>query len=453
MKQSLVALLALLILAAGVFAVAAPRVDDQRDAVSITEERRYGDPAAADGLTVTAVTSLDGYLHWDTTVTLGRELTWDTEFRFTSQREFHQEPSRPYLYLAVNGGFGISSSELDLSQLGDWEQAVRDAAAQTPAGAEDYPVTLDASDYWDVYPLTLDGNLWMAGTEQAYFWGGLWPEAGDFFRIPMLTDSAELLISKDPDGTVYAVQCNLLMRKQLESYSAICDDGRTVYLAVSLYNPDRDAYEPVESRAGYGVFRLPMTQLADGSGNLWDRVDNAGVELVYPVDGEKAVVDGLDFTPDQRYLLLRTVEAGQRRCTVLDAATMEPVQTFSLCSADTWVNAFWIGEDYLALYTGDSRAKVWQQDGQGRYAPRVDADISAALPQETWGWDAYFDGQRLLLASYVSQYSDPGMDVIVCDGTGLLYGARLYHSQSLDACLSARPRPELDAPLLGSAEE
>lgn len=46
--------------------------------------------------------------------------------------------------------------------------------------------------------------------------------------------------------------------------------------------------------------------------------------------------------------------------------------------------------------------------------------------------EAYYDGSRLVLASYVGAWSDPSVELAVCGKEGLLYAARLQHSQAAE---------------------
>ena len=215
MRKSLIALLILVLASVGLLTAATAVINRQETAVVLTEDRRYGDPAAGEGLNLRVLTAMDGYLHWDTAIDLGPEITWTTAFRRTANQEYTRGEPQPWLNIYTSGGHGSSTtynSDLLLEESDDpFDAILADVASRVPAGTAEYRETVRLADYMDYYPLIIDYSLTFDSEEYYYNEGyyypggdGPWQEVSEFFHLPVGDDVITVDVSKGEDGNVYS---------------------------------------------------------------------------------------------------------------------------------------------------------------------------------------------------------------------------------------------------------
>lgn len=450
MRRSLLLLAVLLVLAAGGICLAVPAVNGQKEAVTVTELLRYGDASAAEGLTVGIATNYDGYLHWDTAVMLGGTLQTETSFRFTPDRTYLQGEMEPSLQVSFIGNLSISSGggEITAPQTGALAPVFRDVAERVRPGTT-HTETVRLRDYFDQYPLTVDCQI----PEKNYYsdvWETqFWVTASTWLGIPVEEDAEmDVRLSADDDGSVYEAEFSTGAGANLYTWTVFLEDG--IYLGAACCDETGNLCAPETFPAGYGVYYLPLRVTGDRWGNQIVRVDDPNVRLVLPVDPARAVISGLDLADDGR-LLLRTQEGGQEILTVVDPATMETVQRIPVLEEGT-VHGFWIRDGYLAAMNGVQQVTVLVRGTDGRYARKLSASLltDGFEPAFHYGdtLEAYYDGSRLVLASYVGAWSDPSVELAVCGKEGLLYAARLQHSQAAEPDPSRQCRPDKSTPMI-----
>ena len=473
MRRSLILLLVLAVLAAAVFAAGGAAVRGQGDDVTLTEERWFGDPAAAEGLTVTADTTVVNRLHWNTVLTLGAEPAWETDFRYTAVQERQPGTVTPSFYLYAPGGFSMSTSgSIDPEDpgfrvdFGVLAEPVAAAIARAEPGKTQV-ITLDLADYWEYLPVLCDYTP-PAGveivTEDAFGILGsgmstaLWPDAAEFFRIPMDGLRAEIRVESYEDGGVYGVEFNAVSLPELLTVAA-WDGADGIYLAAAVgYQNDDGAYQVDRDTVTPGLYYLPLMQYTDENGNVLTRVDTASIRLLWEMPAGYA--QQLDVTGGGTRLLIQ----GSDTCWVLTPEGTE-VQAFPK-PQDAYWNAV---DDTTAVFLstenvedaalmermgGDgryygvnvvNRAAVWQLGDDGQYVCRIDCAVDGApVGGQTSDIETYFDGTRLLAAGYLDGYVEPSFDVLVCDGDGLQYAARFWNSQGLDVGSGDRIRADGD---------
>ena len=192
--------LALLLGVSAVFAACA--MDAPKDQVAFTERVVYGDPAAADGLTVALHEQYRNYLHWASTLSF-------TESSYTAHTDYTFEHDR---YWNNNSGVVRSLNIWDGMLVSyDLDQDSALAAAVNALEDKVQPGTtasalLRVADYYETYPL--DVNIVLTdmfyGTQPAYQLG---PEQDamtriqDYFQIPVLDDQyLEVEVGKSVNG-------------------------------------------------------------------------------------------------------------------------------------------------------------------------------------------------------------------------------------------------------------
>jgi len=113
MKLSLAVLAVLLIVSLCAYPIIYADLYAEHTTVELTENVLYGDVSEADGLYVTVHTHCDHRLFWDTTYTFGSKPVTETEFEFTSNRNYYRGENPDYGYdgveMWINSNIGISS--------------------------------------------------------------------------------------------------------------------------------------------------------------------------------------------------------------------------------------------------------------------------------------------------------------------------------------------------------
>lgn len=457
MRKSLIVFAVLAALSVGLFAAAVPALNGRETAVEITEERHCGDPAAAEGLRLGVKTNMEGYLHWDTDVELGPELSWTTDFRFTPSRTYEQRQSEPYLNLYDLSGVGSSTSYEGSINFDDWDDdpfgpIMADVASRAPRGQEDYTETVRLSDYMDYFPFGVDyffedgENIWYSEQD------GPWPEASEFLHVPVGDATATVRISKNDNGGVYSTSWESTANSNLNSTSVCLSDG--AYLAIWGGWDDNGVVQPLpEGAAETGVYDLPIGEgEPDEYGIIRAWVDHDHVELVW--QPENGICTGLWALDGGEKLLAQVSTETGEEMAVVDTKTMEVEQTFPLdYDRDSWTQLY-VEEDHVVTLTGRSEeqpdgeyklvrqwVEAWYRGQDGKYEKTASCDI---LPADIeWNYDVttWCDGERVVLAALADSYLNPSMDVVVCDGAGLQYAARINHSQSWDTNVQQRLDP------------
>lgn len=448
MRKSLIALLVLAVLSVGGLVWATAAVNRQEEAVEITEERHYGDPAAGRGIQLRTRTTMDDRLHWDTVISLGPEITWNTDFRYSGYRDAIERESTSYFYLSAMGGVGSSTNYGGSLDLDDWDgdpfgPVMADVASRAPAGVQDYTEVVQLSDYMDYYPLGADyhyddgENPWWPGEE------GLWPGVTEFMRLPVDGLTATINISKNDQGGIYATGWEQMEMPDLET-AAVCVDGG-VWLAIwGGYDEDGVAQPMLEGAAETGVYWIPIKRgVPDEYGNTYARVDEDGVKLAW--QPENGICVGV-WSPDGGETLLAQVstETGQEMA-VLDTADMEVEQILPLdYDQNGWMELY-VEEDHVVTMTSRNEEQsdgtyktvrqwmeAWYRGADGKYEKTVSCDILPSGIEWNYELVTWCDEERLVVAALADGYLNPSVDVVVCDGDGLQYAARLNHSQGWD---------------------
>lgn len=453
MRRSLILLLVLVVLSAGVIGAGAMYVDKDAESVSYTEQRLYGDPAAGEGLQIESLLTYEGRLHWANTVTLGPEIGVDCDFHFTPNYTTERELSPETMPLYCQSNLGMSSNgPLDFTE--DWDtawlaDALTAAAEQTPAGAEDYPVTLPLADYATYYEMMLDGPMGMwYDSELPQFWDTV----TEFFHVPVgQDDMVEITISKDEAGNVYGVSYNLPGVEYIYGSGILGPDG-CWYLLFTARDADGN---PIEGAAPQGIYRIPIREVFYAQATF-EQVVESQVELVY-----EAELDGTLYAMEDntRMLLLAGNEA-----VLFDWATMEPIQTFPVGGHYTgnengWYNTQ-VENDHVVTLShyreGEEEpiagqwTTVWALGDDGLYHKVIDCDTTAGLEENSVYFSSFFDGERFLRVSYMDYYWDGSLHVQLCDSQGLQYAAQLVvnlRESRFNNCMiqteTSRPTPGL----------
>lgn len=472
MRKSFTIFLLLLILSGSLLTVAHHRVSQLQDDIVITETTLAGDPAAADGLTVTLDTALRNQLFWHTVYRAGCDPAPESTFTFSPTYVSYSSYDSDYVYLDIgNINFSISSPisldewSDDYVQLSSGSDPVMirpllDVAERTLPG-ETRTEAVRLRDYYQYYMVQLHFKATAASASESVSVGpktSLTQEdilnLNEYFRILIPEDvQMEVSISKNDEGTIYHASMISMNTMTDDSDAAgdfsgdsSDDSGETSSAAAAsttfllqsgglvteegfylVFRADsEDATQAFSEIAdGYGVYFIPIRQTEeDGFRLSTDQIQN-----ICPLDPESSQAIGILESQDGTKLLVFTSEQDSLVLTVLDRETWEPLQRLSL--PDGGILTVQQDDDILILY-------LWDENGyrltaltnrDGYYHLWLDTPMTEADSIYLYGHTGFcFDGQRLALA-YQTPYGDSAsLCLMVYGQDGLLYAGQYLHS-------------------------
>ena len=383
MRKYPVLLLALVLLfgASAIFAVRA--MDAPKDQIAFTEDVVYGDPAAADGLTVSLTEQLRYHYRWDSTVSFtDRSYAARTAFSFEqSTQSWYRGDPEPYSLDITDGiasGYDVDAETPISAAITALEKTVQPGTTASSL--------LRVADYYETYPLFVNITLpdcflgsgsGVDGPEQAAVDG-----LTAFFQIPVLPDQyLSVEVSKSVDGMnsigMSSADCGDSF--YLYTNSAATDDA--FYFWFSNRSANGKLADTSRIPGGYGIYRLPFGRVDTdapykGQPNGWQGYDVFTDQLscFYPVDPE-AEIRQLSLSADQTRLYLQTVEDGRYFISVLDTASGALLQRCELApyDSDDWCE-YEEGENFLFIRFSDRRFFVFvpTEDGLLRQALHVE---------------------------------------------------------------------------------
>lgn len=193
MKKSFLLFLLLICLAVGGLAGMSVWVSKDNEAVEVTQTTLQGDPAAAQGLTITVHNQMFNQLFWDTKFPAANAAEATSEFRFSQKvlnfYEFHDYP--PEISMPSFGGGMSSDMGIDLERE-DWGNGgilTRPAIdlSKTMGPNETKSKTVHVADYYSCYPIVLDYYTRYYGDEDLEDqWRNGQEAFQRFFSIPSL---------------------------------------------------------------------------------------------------------------------------------------------------------------------------------------------------------------------------------------------------------------------------
>lgn len=445
MRKRLILLLALAVLSAAALPLLHSRVNQEQDAVTLTETTLWGDPAAAQGMVVELVTHWNDQLIWNTVCRAGEEPVYETEFTFVPEGvDWPSEPSADSVRLQfATGNFGIGGGAIDLQEHAYAEdmllRPVLDVAGRTADG-ETRTETVPLRDYYDYYPaqLELDGiDFWLSDSQERD--QAMRDLVRTYFPVPVPEGATvTVTVTKDQWGNITEVDSNEDQYVETPyTVGAVTREG--AWFALSIQNQEESdevlVADDGEFPEGYGIYFLPMEETENDM--IWPVTKGFG--LVYPLDSAQARVLELELSPEGDRLLLFTQEGEELVLTVLDKETMEPVQRLPLpeLNLDNGGVGLWQATDYLLVYTGLTDFVLLTPKTDGSYARWTTG--SFAQVEEFWVSiydqpELYFDGQRLAIAVPAHDgWNRCDFLLGIWEQEGLAYMGRYESSQTADS--------------------
>ncbi len=423
MKRMLALSLALLLTAGAVIGVAAYKTDALANKTAVSVRSLYGDPAAADGFTVSYRAAWARRLYWDITVPFGGAAP-QTAFTYYKEKapiEYDFQPSTGLESELDQPGFFAdqpANAQKGLSRV------LKELYDETPAG-EYRTRQVKLKDYYAYYPLRF--RLTLPDFGVSYDEGAVWKRFNDFFRFPVAdTDEIALYMDKRNGGFFGMVGFGC---EDGDYFSVVTEDAvalsrRRCFLAISpekQYGSDR-RMDFSEVPGGYGLYSFRYDEEKLSYDVAQDFLDGE-IETVLPLSTD-AVVIRLSLNEDESRLRIFTEEPDGCYMTVLDTDTL--LQTQKLRLGDEVMNTYLEGVGVTVLSDGENIAAVTEENGVFtlRFVCQKKPGDEFTPPDLWTAQSACFaDGRLAIAGPFTDSRTENGCDtyLLVYDETGLRY--------------------------------
>ncbi len=424
--------------------------------VEITQTTLEGDPAYAQGLTVSCHTMWDGHLFWETTFSAQNPAGARTELT-TYQNERDTGVYTTQLKVTpASCNFGISTSENSNTGLlddswGHWNYEaflapIKDLAQEMEPGAtRTFSVCLN--DWYDTWPMTIDQY------QVSVDWEGMSQEQADrqfqnFFGIPVPQNFILYYTLKmNEKGAVYDVDVSPTPPMEepqeemtgdaatvqeaegavpsepfLESYSVRGEQGWYLVLNNRFEAEGQPRTDLSHVQGGNGVFLIPAQNVGGK-----DTLRLGDIHTVYPFpEGECAI--SIDQDQAERLLVYTEDEAGTWYLTVLEEESAQVLQRLELGQlGGVSILAYVEGDGILLIQAGSERLLLLVEEGEGYRLESilpVPEDIMYQLSDWVQSNSAAWDGERLaVICPQFSTYETQMLAAVWQDGKLVYLGA------------------------------
>ncbi len=428
------------------------------DRVMFTEECVYGDPHAADTLSVSSHVTWSHHLFWDMKQTLGTDPAPITKCSFTAANPYTTyvgEGSHFRMESVIAYGFSVSGvvSGMDDKYTMPGLSAVYSEMYESAKVGEEISRHVRIADYYDYYPLDL--SFYLPGTvvsnndvdlslPSAEIESILLREKGseryvtyrflEYFRIPIIAGEERILTMTKGTGSGVSWGYDYAGDDTYSLYSVSAITDNTCYFT---FNTLTNKGVPVDTSLlpdGYGIFAFSYGKgTASHTG-----IDADSLSMVYPLPLGCTVYDLIYDEQTGKLLLVLGAEDGI--CLQwIDRDTMECTKEILLRgNGYRFLNC---RDGYFVISTDETLAVI------DTSAAIPSLSLECDLPADTIGndlfyfrWDSAFDydGKRLAIADYLRRDGFYGEQssyfVAVVSADGLL-GCSTYTS-SLDSYTS-----------------
>lgn len=439
-------------------------VDSQRERVVITEEVISGDPEAAEGVTLQFLTHWKSLALWDTKYTIGTGETV-TEFEFEEDGVYWPKQESEYLDFNIPVNFGTAvavgdgmNATRDVDLYGMWiPEVLVDVATRAKVGSS-YTEIVSLADYYKYYPLEL--SVRSEAHDMSFYSNGV-DYFSDFFHVEVPADEKlSVTITKNPDGIITAVDCN----SSWEGADGWQEDGLSIDTAYAFGEAgcfftyictERKTGERVLAGENTGIFYAPYVEenrrftiskqvkkVCEIPSDMvpaemiWDeergelymaaKVDEEYRLYIYSVAGEKVELTQ-ELTVWSSEELLKTELPFYREMTLEKDGILLKWSDGSFS---------FVAEEEGGYYLWCSNTFVPDVAYLEELARTGNQPIEVGYLDEIFSYEhaLYFDGERMVLASYDS-WDSVNVTVAVYNREKQLYCGRYRHSAESDRYL------------------
>lgn len=457
MKKAMIIMLTILILGFGGIGLAAVRIYDTHDKVTLTKMTSWGDEEYAEGLEMEINSTYDNMLFWNTTVSMDDLKGAVTEYDFSITAVYPEIDTYNGLILEVST-WGLDSfmiNEKGEENVTGVKRAYQELADVTEAN-EKKQKEIFLKDYMDYYEY--DVKIDLPGTQINSLVNTIQKASveeqkkdaihkmNDFFKIPVLeTESWSISLEKDDKG--YIVQNGSSSKVgnffHIRNYNALTE--KECYFTFNSHSVGGEIMDTSLIPGGYGIYCLPYDDTLEGceeNSNMFDvnadriSVDTDGLKMVYSLDPQIDIML-LHLNEKKDKLILHAKEYGKYVVTIIDVTTMETLQKIEVMD---WKQEYDYGYqiynegDFIVTVVhktqeeGRIEAVVLEENEQGKYEVAFICDIqNKELPSfNTSVMYLDFDGKRLAMAGFLEEEEpyyreSSNLFLAVCNASGMKY--------------------------------
>jgi len=369
MRKALTFLLILVLLFSLGAGYAIKAVHAPVDRVVFTQETLWGDPAAADGLTVIKEAQYKEHLLWKSALSF-KDSTYDTHTDFSYVPE-------SYFENFYQPSYGVFAADLTTDAYFDntydspqftrgFAKAQKELYYKTPVGTTG-TMAVKTSDYYDYYPLQVEITLpelsYWYSEEMAYADKNTDPQTyailsvKEFLKIPVLADEAyQISMDKDFDGGASYV--GFETDERFDSFCPYADStitDKACYFWFSNRTTMGNRVDCSEIPGGYGLYILPYGEIKADNYRGQEHFEGYDVfadelRLFYPLPEDTDILH-LSISDDQSTLLLHTLRKGYYTVTAIDAESGRTLSSVGLYENASFSEDVWDFNDQKTFFT------------------------------------------------------------------------------------------------------
>ena len=450
MKAAVALILALGLLSVGLMAGANAVIHSQVNQVTVQAETLAGDPAAAEGLTLSLPAECQSQLFWDFSFPATRPEQLSTSFSFDLfPRPFLDNYVFPPLSIYIPTGStayyssGYTYLEQDWNSI-PWSAAIQQVEKQTQPG-QTLTRQLYAAQISPYFPINVTMSVQYGLSERAI---------ASYFSIPIPEDyQITVTVTKDSSGGIMELSVQDDERYSIDIGTYAYDTGGSLVftLANSFWNNETNRFYPLDGShidGGWGIYRFTYDA----------RTQQGQTETLYSLP-EGSMIQ--EFWGDGTEYFLLTIEEHTLRLRIFDRS-VQLKQTIDLLEMPegTEYQQVFQGEGYFVPMTygidhqGSQFAVVSRQDGAWQLDFTHTAQLEAVnqssfstLDSHYRTMDMAYDGTSLAIRDVIN-YTTTGFYLAVYSRDGLDYLGSYTFSLN-PAHLTAPPWPcEMRFPIL-----
>ena len=408
MRKALIIFILVFAFSLGLGAFAVYDAAQPRDEVLVSENLRYGEASAAEGLNLTMHTNFDNHLFWDISYIPGQPEKTENECRVSVKKDYgdyEYEPIGMNLMSDVEGWYFDDFADRDPTELSGLSLAYYELWLDTPNGGEREEL-IHLKDYLDYYPV--GGEVDVDGLTIPFYMD--WPsiedysyavhrQMNDYFKIPVMEDEVRYIsLRKDEQGNLRGRGSGTGDKDtyNIWSHSVVLSDA--VYFTINNRSNEGKIVDTSLIPGGYGIYRLPYT------------VENGVCEIQFEelstpksIDEEFNIIYMFTDEPKEKIILIGLLNT-ELRMLVIDAATMETLQDIEIAGDSEGCWQYNSGGDFIALGLDDGRLALVEKRESGEYLLRFVIEDEAhgklynRYEAQAWAWD----GEKLAVSGYKS---------------------------------------------------
>ncbi len=415
----------------------------QKEAVQIYAQTLEGDVTEAEGISFQIHTNWADQLYWDTKVTVAgvKEGLVDTETVFRADWKPGASRSRRYEPFThaqgevelhfESGTFMYNDIVVDDAFAIPYKKAVIDVAKRA-VGEMPYTEVVKVSDYYEYY-----NNLWIdVYTKESQIWDVEDNYIDEFLGIEV-PDEHELEITVAPKEGWKISTVRIETASDGAPYHFISSSCKTkdgIFFAFHCVD-DQGNMINLKSKPGNGILFLPLQTVEENR----VKVMASDIQKVFSLPSEDCWVLELQIDENQEHLYILTREKEQMVLRVVDAASMEELQSLALAdlSGKATIKQMDQLDDALFVLLTDGTFHYLIKETNGNFQKKISGTLGAGSQlqyssESPLHYDLNYQDEKLALLCEESIYKSSAYLYVFSEDT-LLYKAYYLHSADYES--------------------